>query len=233
MATLVALRRRALQRYGILGSGAEDRKWTNPVMADAINEAHRWLAKESRLYWDERQANVVAGTSSIALGTDVFEVENDTLRIQNSGTWQPLRFVALKELQQRCGPLDEVAAADPWAYYLRTGDTSGAHVILKLFPKPQTSVSAGLRYACFIAPPDLEDDDDEPAMQAAWQDYLLPVTCWKMAELEMAQGRPDAPIGYWLPRAEKAAEELKSLVTRLRNPGPRRVRGDQYDAYDW
>lgn len=230
---LPEIRNKALTRYGIRGAGAEDPLWGYPLLTDLTNEAYRWLIRRTKALRELKTASLTASQAYVALGPTVFEFHPQTVRVQVSGEWRLLVHRPEELLVREYGPPETWSTGDPLYYYSDTANTAGEHRRLYLYPPPASDGANGLRYDAWVYPEPLVREEDAPVLPEAEHDYLLPAVCWRMALTEQGRGRQDAPVASWLSLAEQGANDLKSLLNQLRQPGPRRVGVDDWDNYDY
>ena len=234
MSTVAQIRERALRRYGLKGDGTEDRQFTHPLMRDLINEAWRWLAREARCISALKTTHLKANQDFVVLDPEVYDFDPDTVRAKSDGsTWRPLQPVTEAWLIHDRGSLEECDAGVPAYYWAQTYASESSHRRLYLHPTPNQDVDDGFRYHAWVYPRRELTDDDEFELPEAEDDCLLPAVNWRMALLERSHGRRDAPVEDFFTLAETRARALKSTLERHRNPGPRRVRVDRWDEFDY
>lgn len=201
-------------RYGLDRSTTADALFTDAVLNDLINEAHRTLARKAWLYKDtDRNETLVGGTKRYALDTDVIRIDPTTMRIVVSGTYTTLLHRNEGSLRFDAGPLESVSSGTPAYWWWEQGElTNDEQVVVQLHPTP--SAAGTLYYSAWVYPADLSADADRPKFSALEHDRLVPVTCWKMAEVERSRGRDDAPVEYWAQAAAQAIDELAGIRQR-------------------
>lgn len=219
---LQTARTRVKGRYGLEAVSTSDAFFTNTILTDAINEGHRWLAREVPLYYAERSSNVTSGSRSVTVATDVIRIDRDMVRISVNGVWSMLPYLDLRELTRRYGPRENLDAATPCAFTLLSADDTPAasRLALELIPPPNFTGSNLVKYGAYVLPDDYDDDADvvlDPF------DPLLYAACWKLAEMELARGDRTAPVGYFERRAREEADDWKKTIHAARRSGPRRV----------
>ena len=219
MADFTTLRQVVKGRYGLDRSTTADALFTDTILGDLINEAHRWLAREAWLYYEmDRTETLVNGTKRYALDTDVIRVDPTTIRQVVGGTYSTLLPRNEAALRYDVGPLESVSTGTATGFWLNQGElTNDETVVISLHPTP--NAAGTLLYSAWVYPADLSADGDRPKLQASEHDRLVIVTCWKMSEVELSRGRENAPVAYWQPLAQRAAAEL--AATRKKPTGLR------------
>lgn len=224
--TLTEIRQIAKGRYGLARTATEDALFTDTVLTDLVNEAHRWLAREAWLYYEsDRTETLVNAQRRYALDSDVIRLDPATVRINFGGSYAVLAHRLQGSLMQQYGALESTADGTPVAFFLAGGElTNDEGTVVTLYPAPNGAGT--LLYAAWVYPAALANDSDRPPFQASEHDRLIPAVCWKMAELDRSRGRAEAPVEYWAQMAVQAKDELLRAQRDGGYPVPRgRVRG--------
>jgi hypothetical protein len=206
-------------RYGREYSTDEDALFTDDLLTQMYNEAHRKVAEIARCYQRTSVYTIPlgsAGVSTVSLACDVIDVDRRRVRWYNATTeqWIPLTWAPEHELYDRYGDvLDNATLGDPLYFWFQVGDASDAQRQMVLYPGRSASVTDGLRVREDIYPALMTQDTHAPAVQPAEIMLHLPhAVMWRMAELERARGRPDAPVEYLEAQTMRDAYELKAVL---------------------
>lgn len=232
--TLAELRRGALLRFGLNPYEGEDPVLLLPLLNDLVNEAHRQAAREAKLYRRTFNPDVPAGSGGVAtvsVDETVWELDRSFRAVQvlNGSTWRELYPRTEAELVDQYGPLANAASGTPHSYFEAMGYQDSAQRQLILFPGPSAAISSGLKYTAWVYPDTLSSDSDRPELPAGEHDLLIPLICWKMAEVRADPGL----LQVWSRSGNEALLELRRRMERYRRGGGvRRVRIDrQSDLY--
>lgn len=229
--TLAELRRGALLRYGLNPYEGEDAVLLLPLVNDLVNEAHRWAAREAKLYRRTFTVNLPAasaGVSTVSLNESIIEVDQTYRGVHalDGSTWRELAYRPEAELVDLYGPLPNAGTGTPHSYFFTTGYQDSLQRQLIVYPGPAAEVTNGLQYPAWVYPDAMTAETDRPELPVGEHDLLLPIICWKIAEVLANRGEA-APVAWWLQAAEEAKTDLKQRMERFRRGGgPRRIRVD-------
>lgn len=226
--TLAQLRQGALLRFGKNPYEGEDPVLIRPLLTDLINEAHRWLAVEARLYRQTFTTNLVissGGISTVSLDETVYLIDDASVRVLNGSTWEKPEQVPESVVTDYFGPFDAVETVTvPTYYWMATGSADSAQRQLVFYPGATAAISNGLKYSAWTYPAAMTAETDRPEFPASEHDLLLPVICWKMAEVLLSQGE-QTPLAYWQGAANVAALDLRErMADHRRGTDVRRIR---------
>lgn len=225
--TLAQLRNGALLRYGLNPYEGEDPVLLIPLVNDLVNEAHRWAAQDARLYRQTFTTNLVissAGVSTVSLDETVYQVDSDSgaVRVLNGSTWQEPELTSEEAIIGMYGPVENAATvAVPEYYWPSTGSADSLQRQLVFYPGASAAITNGLKYAAWTYPAPMTAETDRPELPASEHDLLIPLICFKMAQVMAGQG--DArPLSVWQAPAERALLDLRSRMADHRRGTDRR-----------
>lgn len=214
-------------RYGLSIFGEEDAFFNRVLMLDLVNEAHRWLAEAARCYWAELTADVTADTGWVPCDCNVIEVDTtQPVRWYDGAQWRALsQVLEPDQFLAAHGPREEVDSGDPARYWTRLGAYQDAHRVIELWPTPDTTLVAGVKYAAWVYPGEITGDAQTFALQPAEHHRIVNAVLWKMALADRARGNTQAPNpDSFYQLALSDAQELKRILSHAHRGGTRRVR---------
>jgi len=209
-------------QYGLDKSATEDALFTNSVMTDMVNNAHKEFAAVARCYYatfaSVTVTAVTTGTGILALDPTVIEFDIYTFDLKSgAGAWTQLTLRHLRSLRKDLGPLQAIAAGTPAFFFIHPGASASNAKVVEMQPGPSNAFLGGAsaaagQYNAWVYPPDLTNLTDTPVLEVHEHWRLIPWICWQMALLENSRGRSSPEVvQLWYDRALTAALELREI----------------------
>jgi len=135
---LTTLIQTAKGQYGLAREATEDGLFTDAVMKDAVNGAHKEFAAVARCYYATLATELVAAQVAYALDPTVVEPDIYTIRSRagNAGDWTMLTFKQKRTLNKDHGAPESWVAGAPSHFFLSPGSTAGSAKLVSVYPPP-------------------------------------------------------------------------------------------------
>ncbi|MGV3720082.1 MAG: hypothetical protein ACO1SX_04150 [Actinomycetota bacterium] len=226
---LTTLIQTAKGQYGLAREATEDGLFTDAVMKDAVNGAHKEFAAVARCYYGTITRDLTVDTVLHALDDAVIEPDIYTFRTRTgaAGAWTTLTFKQKRTLTKDHGAPESWVAGSPTHFFLNPGSSTGNAKQLGIYPAPNTTYintgASNLKYDAWVYPPDLTLTTDSPVLSEHEHWRLIPWLCHRMALIELSRGRPGAGelVQGWYALALDVAEELREIYRRGMEEPPR------------
>jgi hypothetical protein len=138
---LTTLIQTAKGQYGLAREATEDGLFTDAVMMDAVNGAHKEFAAVARCYYGSLAGTLAVGQTTYALDATVIEPDIYTFRSRAgaAGAWTVLTFRQKRTLVKDHGAPEGWASGSPTHFFLNPGNTAGNAKLVNVYPLPSAA----------------------------------------------------------------------------------------------
>jgi len=138
---LTTLIQTAKGQYGLAREATEDGLFTDAVMKDAVNGAHKEFAAVGRCYYGTLSSALVVGQVPYALDATVIEPDVYSFRSRAGagGEWTVLTFKQKRTLIKDHGAAEGWVNGSPANFFLNPGSTAGNAKLVNAYPPPSTT----------------------------------------------------------------------------------------------
>jgi hypothetical protein len=233
MSTVAELIQIAKGQYGLERSATEDDLFTDEVMTDFFNAAHKTFAALGRPYLGQVDLSLTEDTILYALPEKVIEVDVYTVRVRTgtggadgAGAWTELPFTYRRSLIQKHGAPESWASGTPESFFLMPGSTVNETKRIGIYKPPDSTYlgspagTLNLRLDAWIYPEELTTADT-PIFPEHEHYRLIPGICRRMAELHRSRGNLNAPVEMYLRSETVEALEFRDIIRRSMEEVPR------------